>query len=118
MTDRDYCQLERLVKVNRRYSLSNITSSFNSNKSKKKVSRRTLSFEKHGFHRRVARKRVVVKCFNRKKRLAWCLNERKWTVNGPWDKVIFSDKCQIIIGNDSRAYVWRRNGEGYRLNTS
>jgi len=115
VTDRDYRQLERLVKVNRRYSLCDITSSCDE-KRNKKVSRRTVQYlvGKYGFNRRVARKRVIVKCVNRKKRLAWCLNKRKWTVNGQWDKGIFSDESQIVIGNDSRVYVWQQNGEGYR----
>jgi len=62
VTDRDYRQLERLVKVNRRDSLSDITSAFNDNRNTK-VSRRTVQYllGKHGFHRRVARKRVIVK---------------------------------------------------------
>jgi len=113
VTDRDYRQLERLVKVNRRDSLSDITSSFNENRNKK-VPRRIVQYLlwKRGFHRRVARKRVIVKCVNRKKRLAWCLNKRRWTVNGQWDKVIFSDESQIVIGNDRRVYVWQKNGEG------
>jgi len=115
VTDRDYSQLERLFKVNRRDSLSDITPSFNENRNKK-VSRLTVQYllGKHGFHRRVARKRVIVKSVNRKKRLAWYLNKRKWTVNGQWDRVIFLDESHIVIGNDSRVYVWRNNGEGYR----
>ena len=36
-------------------------------------------------------------------------------MNGNWDKVIFSDESQIVIGNNNRIYIWRKWGEGYRL---
>ena len=35
-------------------------------------------------------------------------------MNGSWDKVIFSDESQIVIGNNNRIYIWRKWGEGYR----
>lgn len=42
------------------------------------------------------------------------MEKRRWLVNGNWDKVIFSDESQIIIGNNNRVYIWRKRGEGYR----
>ena len=51
---------------------------------------------------------------NRKKRLSWCLEKRRWLVNGNWDKVSFSDESQIVIGNNKRIYIWRKQGEGCR----
>ena len=69
---------------------------------------------KHGFYRRVSRKRVVIREVNRKRRLSWCLEKHRWLVNGNWDKVIFSDESQIIIGNNNRINTWRKRGEGYR----
>ena len=59
--------------------------------------------------------RVVIREVNRKKRLSWCLEKRRLLVNGNWDKVIFSDESQIVIGNNNRIYIWRKRGEGYRL---
>ena len=56
----------------------------------------------------------MIQDVNRKKRLSWCLEKRKWLVNGNWDKVIFSDESQIAIGNNNRIYIWRKRGEGYR----
>ena len=90
VTDRDYLKLERLVKVNYRDSLSDITSKFNEARDRR-VSKRTVQhhFNKHGFNRRVSRKRVVIPEVNRKKRLSWCLEKRRWLVNGNWHKVIF-----------------------------
>ena len=35
-------------------------------------------------------------------------------MNGNWDKVIFSDESQIVIGNNNKMYIWRNRGEGYR----
>ena len=114
MTDRDYGKLERLVKVNRRDSLSDITSKFNEAR-ERRVSKRTVQHHvnKHGFNRRVSRKRVVIRDVNRKKRLSWCYDKLRWLVNGNWDKVIFSDESQIVIGNNNRIYIWRKRAEGY-----
>ena len=71
VTDRDYHKLERLVKVNRRDSLSDITSKFSEARDRR-VSKRTVQhhLNKHGFNRRVSRKRVVIWEVNRKKRLS------------------------------------------------
>ena len=62
VTDRDYRKLERLVKANRRDSLSDITSKFNELRDRR-VSKRTVQYHlnKHGFNRRVSRKRVVIR---------------------------------------------------------
>ena len=115
VTPRDYRQLERLVKTNRRDSLSDITLKFNENRDKP-IAKRTLQFHlhKHGYNRRVAKKRVVVRDVNRKKRLSWCREKRKLTVDNYWKKVIFSDESKIVIGRDSRVYVWRKRDEGWR----
>ena len=112
VTDRDYRKLERLVKVNRRDSLSDLTSKFNEARNRR-VYKRTVQhhFNKHGFNRRVSRKRVVIREVNRKKRLSWCLEKRRWLVNGNWDKVIFSDESQIVVRNNNRLYIWRKRGE-------
>ena len=114
VTDRDYRKLERLVKVNHRDSLSDITSKFNEAKNRR-VSKRTLKhhLNKHGFNRRVSRKGVVIREAN-KNRLSWCLERHRWLVNGNWDQVIFSVESQIVIGDNNRIYIWRKRGDGYR----
>ena len=68
VTDRDYRKLERLVKVNRRDSLNDITSKFNGVRDRR-VSKRTVQhhLNKHGFNKRLSRKRVVIREVNRKK---------------------------------------------------
>ena len=51
---------------------------------------------------------------NRKKRVAWCREKRNLTVDNYWNKVISSDESKIVIGHDSRVYIWRKRGEGWR----
>ena len=113
--EREYRRLQRLVNVDRQAPLSEITAKFNENReiavSKKTVKRR---LKEHGFSRGVYRKKVTVKAVNRKKRLSWCREKRWWTVNFQWSKVIFSDECQICVGENKRVYVWRKAGEGWR----
>ncbi|XP_062600651.1 uncharacterized protein LOC134262292 [Saccostrea cucullata] len=115
VTARDYRKLERLVKTHRRESLQDITDKFNENK-ERPISKRTvqLHLHKHGFVRRVAKKKLVIREVNRRKRLSWCREKRKVTVDNFWRKVIFSDKSKIVVGQDSRVYIWRKRGEGWR----
>ena len=91
VSDRDDRKLERLIKANRRDTLSNKTSKFNENR-EIQVSRTVQShLSQHGFQERVLKKKVVVKAENRRKRLPWCLEKRRWVVDGNRNKVIFSD---------------------------
>lgn len=115
MTSRDYRKLERLVKTYRRESLKDITDQFNENR-ERPVSKRTvqLHLHKNGFVRRVAKKKLVIREVNRKKRLSWCREKRKLTVGNYWRKVIFSDESKIVVGQNSRVYIWRKRGEGWR----
>jgi hypothetical protein len=70
MDDRDYWQLEKIVKTERRAPLVEITAKFNEERnvsvSKRMVRRRLRD---HGFSRRVCRKKVVIKFDNRNKQL-------------------------------------------------
>ena len=82
------------------------------------LSKRTvqLHLHKNGFVRRVAKKKVVSREVNRKKRLSWCREKRKLSVDNYWKKIIFSDESKIVVGQDSRIYtcIWRKRGEGWR----
>jgi transposase len=53
---------------------------------------------------------MVVKSDNRKKQVLWCKERRYWTVHEHWSKLIFSDECQVVIGTNNRAYIWRKDG--------
>ena len=107
VSDRDYRKLERLVKANRRDTRSNITSKFNENR-EIQVSRRTVQshLSQHGFQKRLLKKKVVVKAEIRRKRLPWCLEKRRWVVDGNWSKVIFSDESQIVIGRSTKNRIY------------
>lgn len=68
------------------------------------VSQRTAQrcLYRQGYHRRVVRKKVRVREVNRKKRLNWCRGKMRWNVNGQWDKEIFSDESQVVLGANQR----------------
>ena len=95
VTARDYRKLERLVKTNRRESLQDITDRFNENRQQKDKRTVQLHLHKNGFVRRVAKKKVVIREVNRKKRLSWCREKRKLSVDNYWKKIIFSDESKI-----------------------
>ena len=40
---------------------------------------------------------------------------RFWTVDDHWSRVIFSDESMNKVKDNYRVYVWKRKGEGYRL---
>ena len=73
MDDRDYRQLEKIVKTARRAPLVEITAKLNEERNVS-VSKRTVRWRlrDQGFSRRVCRKKVVIKFDNRQKLLAWC----------------------------------------------
>lgn len=47
----------------------------------------------------------------RKKRVLWCRERRHWTVNQYWNKFIYSDESQIVLGKDNQIYIWRKEDE-------
>jgi hypothetical protein len=70
MDDRDYRQLEKIVKTERRAPLVEITDKFNEERNVS-VSKRTVRrrLRNRRFSRRVCRKKVVIKFDNRKKKI-------------------------------------------------
>ena len=66
-----------------------------------------------GYKRRLAKKRMVVREVNRKKRVKWCKQRRSQTVDNYWKKVIFSDESQIVLGTNNRVYIVRKDDEKY-----
>ena len=109
-------RLLRLVKRSRGKVLKDITTEFNVGNNLDTVSKRTVQriLHKNQIYRRVIRKRMVVKEVNRKKRLTWCLQKRRLTVNEYWRNIIFSDESQVVIGQNNRVYVWRSAHEAYK----
>ena len=112
LTARDEVGLNRLVKKNRPAPLHEITTTFNDNKQHSFSSttiRRKLASE--GYKRWAAKKCVIVREVNRKKRVAWCRERRNWTVDSQWRRYIYSDESQIVDGSNNRIYVWRKGNE-------
>ena len=87
-TNRDVNQLSRAAKQNRKTSLQCITNAINEGREhsfcKTTISRKLKCL---GYKRRVAKKKMVVKEGNRKKRVSWCRAKRNLTVNENWKKV-------------------------------
>ena len=54
---------------------------------------------------------MVVKEGSRKNRVKWCRERKYWSVNDNWSKWIFSDESQIVIGNNNKIFVWRKDDE-------
>ena len=61
----------------------------------------------------LAKKKMVVREANRKKRVKWCKERRGRTVDNYWKKVIFSDKSQIVLGTNKSVYIWRKDHVKY-----
>ena len=113
-TNRERNALKRLVKSNRRLTLQDITAKLNEYKTKtfsQKTVQRVLHSE--GYKRRLAKKKMMVREANRKKRLKWCKQRRSRTVDNYWKKVIFLDESQIFLGTNNRVYIWRKDDEKY-----
>ena len=80
--NRDRNALKRLVKSNRRLTVQDITAKLNECKTKtfsQKTVQRVLHSE--GYKRRLAKKKMVVREANRKKRVKWCKERRGQTVD-------------------------------------
>jgi hypothetical protein len=106
--------LLRIVKQNRKRTLSDTTGDFNQNRNDT-VSRRTVQRKLYskGYHRRVVVKRIRIREINRKIRVNWCRTNRRRTVGHYWKRVIFSDECKVDIGTDNKVFIWRKVGEDW-----
>lgn len=50
-----------------------------------------------GDRRRLEKKKMHVHEVNETKRVKWCKEAKKRTVDNYWKKVIFTDECKVII---------------------
>lgn len=112
--DRGDRKIFRLVKTNRRQSLRDITTSFNNTVSVK-VSNRTVRrrLKQEGYRRGKIQKTLTISKVNRQRRILWCRNKRHWT-NEQWQKVIFSDETQVVIGQNNSVSLWRKASEKWK----
>jgi len=60
----------------------------------------------------VKKKKPLLSVRHRKRRLAFALKYREWTVED-WKRVIWSDETKINrFGSDGREWIWKQKGEG------
>ena len=106
MSDQSEARLKHLVKKKRGKVLRDIATEFNIGNGDHSVSERTDQryLHKNRIYRRIVKKRMVVKEINSKKRLTWCLQNRRWTVNENWRHIIFSHESLIVIGQNNQVY--------------
>ena len=107
--------LSRMVKRNRRQSLSDLLVEFNTSNANP-VSKRTLKRRIHdlGYKRCAVGKRTTISCVNRARRIQWCRNHTRWGVESDWKKIIFTDETKIVLGKDRKVYVWRKSDEKWK----
>ena len=68
--------------------------------------------KKNSFKAVVKKKKPLLSARHRRKRLAFALKYREWTVED-WKRVIWSDETKINrIGSDGKQWVWKQVGEG------
>lgn len=105
-------QLIRLVKNNRRRTLTELTNVSNENGASR-LSESTVKriLRKGGYRRRLVKKKLRIREVNKKKRVNWCKQYRHKTVDDFWNNIIFSDECKVMIDGEQRVYVWRKDGE-------
>lgn len=108
----DERQIFRMVKMNRRQSLTELTNVRNEI-GPGTVSESTVKriLNRDGYRRRLVKKKMRVREVNKTKRVKWCKEAKKRTVDDHWKKVIFTDECKVMIDGERRVYVWRKAGE-------
>ena len=103
-----------MVRKNRRQTLYDLTSRYNErygqNISSRTIRRRLFN---EGFKRRRVCKATTISKVNREKRMKFCREKPGWTEEENWEKVIFSVETQIVIGNNKKIYIWRKDEEKY-----
>jgi transposase len=68
--------------------------------------------KKYSFKAVVKKKKPFLSVTHRKKRLAFALEHKEWTVED-WKRVLWSDETKINrIGSDGRQWMWKQVGQG------
>ena len=112
LDERDTRVLAMLVRSDSKTPLKDVKTKFNENR-ETQLSKRTVqrSLYQEGYNRRVAKKKVRIREVNRKKRVKWAREKLHWRIEGQWDRVIFSDESQVVVGNNNRIDIWRKKDE-------
>ena len=90
-------RLIRIVKINPRKTLQDVSSVFNS-QTPTKISKTTVKrrLQLHGYKRRVVKKKIVISKQHMVRRRAWCRTKLHMNVENYWRKVIFTDETQVV----------------------
>src|SRR3979490_134078 len=68
--------------------------------------------KQHSFKAVTKKKKPLLTTLHRKKRLAFALRHKEWTVED-WKRVILSDEAKSNrIGSDGKQWVWKQAGDG------
>jgi transposase len=111
-TARDTTAAVRLVKKERKATLADITAKLNQEKDQTFCQKTVVrKLHQEGYRRRLAKKKMVVRLVNKRKRVVWCQERRHWKTDEQWKTMIFSDESQVVIGTDNRVYLWRKDCE-------
>ena len=43
--------------------------------------------------------------------MKWAREKLHWRIEGQWDRVIFLDESQVVVGNINRIYIWQKKDE-------
>lgn len=115
VSDRGDRVLERLVKKNRRQTLSDLTSVFNDSVPEQ-VSSRTVRrrLKEQCYQRCSVSKKITISKNNRQSRVSLSRSKLAWTVEENWSKVIFSDEMKVVLVKDKKVHVWRKPGERFQ----
>jgi hypothetical protein len=65
---------------------------------------------RHGFRRRIARRKPPISEKNRQDRLAWAYEHLNWTVE-QWRQILWTDETWVTGGPHRKQFVTRRQGE-------
>ena len=77
----------------------------------KRTNRRKLHQE--GNRRGKIQKTLTICKINRQRRILWCRGKRHWRPE-VWQKVIFSDETQVLIGQNNSVSLWRKSSEKWK----
>ena len=79
------------------------------------MSKRTIRRKLHqeGNRRGKIQKTLTICKINRQRPILWCRGKRHWRPE-QWQKVIFSDETQVVIGQNNFVSLWRKLSEKWK----
>ncbi len=109
---RDQRRMGRLVKDDRKATVTQITTRYNQgmqNTISEHTTRRTL--KQMGYSSRRPHRVLLLSAKNRKRRLQFTQAHQNWTIED-WKSVVWSDESRFLLRHsDGRARIWRKEHE-------